>query len=143
MYQGIFVELSKVHIDKVVAEYLRAWAEQDPDLIPGIFTEDATYQEGGFAEPMLGVASIRSYWQKKVVESQDNITCRHLLTSVDQETGRVTVKWEAEFDDRDDGFRKRIMEVALLTFEDGRISSLEEYWTSQKIRPLDQQQLPG
>jgi ketosteroid isomerase-like protein len=139
----MFVELSKVHIDQVVAEYLRAWTARDPDLIPGIFTEDATYQEGGYTEPMLGVASIRSYWQKKVVESQDNITCRHLLTLLDKETGRATVKWEAEFDDREDGFHKRIMEVALLTFEDGRISSLEEYWTSQKIRPLDQRQLPG
>ena len=40
---------------------------------------------------------------------------------------------EATFDDVDEGVRKRMKEIAVLTFEGGLISSLREYWASEEL----------
>lgn len=45
-------------------------------------------------------------------------------------------EWEARFDDRADGVRKRMREVAILEFEGRLIASLREYWSSEVIGQL-------
>lgn len=129
------MQLDKIHIEHVVDVYLTAWVQQDPQLIETIFAADASYQEGGLAEPIFGLAGIQSYWQKKVVESQANIDCKHLTTYIDGKT--AIVEWEAQFDDLVDGFRKNLREIAILEFDADRISMLREYWSSQKMHRLD------
>lgn len=128
------MELSKVDVEKIVDVYLRAWTSQDPELACSIFTDNASYREGGFAEPMLGSATIRSYWQKKVVEGQHDISCERLNVYLDANT--AIVEWQAEFDDLEDLVRKRIREVAIIEFEGELISSLREYWSSQRLSNL-------
>ena len=43
---------------------------------------------------------------------------------------------KAEFDDLAQGVRKRMQEIAVLTFEEGLISSLREYWASEHLDEL-------
>ncbi|WP_409428978.1 nuclear transport factor 2 family protein [Mycobacterium sp. SMC-11] len=111
--------------------YLRAWTQQDPELIVTIFTDDATYHERVLGEPIRTRAGIRDYWQRKVVEGQANIDARllNLYTATDGST--VIAEWEATFDDRVQNVRKRMREVAILEFAGERISSLREYWASE------------
>jgi hypothetical protein len=45
----------------------------------------------------------------------------------------VIAEWEAEFDDLTQGMRKRMREIAVLTFGGGLITSLREYWASEQI----------
>jgi len=113
--------------------YLRAWTEQDPELIVTIFTDDATYHERVLGEPIRTRAGIRDYWQHKVVEGQANIDARllNLYTATDGTT--VIAEWEATFDDRVQNVRKRMREVAILEFAGERIASLREYWASAVI----------
>ncbi|MEB3020724.1 nuclear transport factor 2 family protein [[Mycobacterium] crassicus] len=113
--------------------YLRAWMQQDPDLIVTIFTEDAIYHERVLGEPIRTRAGIRDYWQTKVVEGQGDIDARllNLYTATDGIT--VIAEWEATFDDRVQGRRKRIREVAILEFAGERIASLREYWASEVV----------
>ncbi|MDD7814876.1 nuclear transport factor 2 family protein [Mycolicibacter sinensis] len=113
--------------------YLRAWMQQDPALIVTIFTDDATYHERVLEEPIRTRAGIRDYWQSKVVEGQANIDARllNLYTATDGTT--VIAEWEATFDDRVQGHRKRMREVAILEFAGERIASLREYWASEVI----------
>lgn len=40
-------------------------------------------------------------------------------------------EWQAEFDDLAQGMRKRMQEIAVLTFQGDLISSLREYWASE------------
>lgn len=126
--------LTKQEARKVLDTYIRAWEGQDPDLIVTIFTESATYHERVLQEPIPNRKAIRGYWQSKVVESQANIRVQLLNVYLDDET--VIAEWEAEFDDVVKGVRKRMREIAVLTFESGLISSLREYWASEQIGAL-------
>jgi ketosteroid isomerase-like protein len=116
---------------EVIDTYIRAWTGQDPDLIVTIFTENATYHERVLQAPIPDREAIRRYWQEKVVKSQANIKCELLSMYVDGDT--VIAEWLAEFDDLAEGVRKRMREIAVLTFEGRLISSLREYWASEQI----------
>jgi nuclear transport factor 2 (NTF2) superfamily protein len=123
--------LTKQQVHEVLDVYIRAWETQDPDLICTIFTDRATYHERVMGEPIRGRDGIRAYWQSKVVKEQANITCELLNLYLDD--GTAIAEWEAEFDDTAQQVRKRMREVALLTFNGPLISSLREYWASQVV----------
>lgn len=123
--------LTKRDAREVIDTYIRAWESQNPDLIVTIFTPSATYHERVLQEPIPDRKAIRDYWQSKVVESQANIRVQLLNVYLDGET--VIAEWLAEFDDIAEGIRKRMREIAVLTFEGGLISSLREYWASEQI----------
>jgi uncharacterized protein (TIGR02246 family) len=123
--------LTKQQVREVLEVYIRAWEDQDPDLIVTIFTEGATYHERVMGEPIRGRDGIRSYWQTKVVGTQANITCELLNLYLDD--GTVIAEWEATFDDTAQQVRKRMREVALLTFNGSLIDSLREYWASEEL----------
>jgi hypothetical protein len=125
------VTLTKQDVRTVIDVYIRAWVEQDPDLIETIFTDMATYHERIFEAPIRDRYGIREYWKAKVVESQANIKCELLSLYLDGNT--AIAEWEAEFDDLVQNVRKRIREVAILVFEGRLIASLREYWVSQQV----------
>lgn len=125
------MSLSKQQVRQVLAVYIQAWETRDPALILTIFTEGATYHERVLQAPIRGHDGIKAYWQSKVVGSQANIKCELLNLYIDD--GTAIAEWEAEFDDTAQATRKRMREVALLTFEGLRISSLREYWASEEL----------
>src|SRR5947209_20406047 len=116
------MELTRQYVQDVVDTYIQAWVEKDPDLIVTIFTDGATYHERVLEAPIESREGIRQYWQTKVVDSQDRITCKLLSLFLDGNT--AIVEWEAEFDDLAQGVRKRMREVAILVFEGHLIASL-------------------
>jgi ketosteroid isomerase-like protein len=125
------MEPTKQDVLGVIDTYIRAWVEQDPDLIVTVFTETATYHERVLDDPIRGHAGIRAYWQTKVLRSQRNITCTLLHLYLDGNT--AIAEWQAEFDDVEQQVRKQMREIAVLVFEGNRISSLREYWASKAI----------
>jgi hypothetical protein len=131
------MELTRQDVQDVVDTYIRAWVEKDPDLIVTIFTDAATYHERVLEAPIENQEGIHRYWQTKVVESQDRITCKLLSLFLDGNT--AIVEWEAEFDDLAQNVRKRMREVAILVFEGKLIASLREYWSSEKLANLSPQ----
>jgi ketosteroid isomerase-like protein len=113
--------------------YLRAWTNQDPELIVTIFTPDATYHERVLEEPIRTLAGIKEYWQTKVVKDQANIEAR-LLNLYRADNGTTAIaEWEATFDDLVKGDRIRMREVAILEFAGDKIASLREYWASERL----------
>jgi uncharacterized protein (TIGR02246 family) len=123
--------LTKQQVREVLDVYIRAWEDQDPALIVTIFTEGASYHERVMGEPIRGRDGIRAYWQTKVVGTQANITCELLNLYLDD--GTAIAEWEATFDDTAQQVRKRMREVALLTFDGSLIDSLREYWASEEL----------
>jgi ketosteroid isomerase-like protein len=123
--------LTRQDAREVIDTYIKAWESQDPDLIVTIFTPDATYHERVLKDPIPDRDAIRRYWETKVAREQANITCELLSLYLDGTT--VIAEWEARFDDLAKGARKRMREVAILTFEGRLISSLREYWASEVI----------
>ncbi|UQX13440.1 nuclear transport factor 2 family protein [Candidatus Mycobacterium methanotrophicum] len=120
-------------VNETIATYLKAWVEQDPDLIVTIFTEDATYHERVLQEPIRTLAGIRHYWQTKVVTEQANIDARLLNLYLADNGTTAIAEWEATFDDLVTGCRKRMREVAILEFRGNLIASLREYWASENL----------
>ena len=127
--------LTREHAREVLATYIKAWETRDPSLIVTIFTPGATYHERVMGDPIPDREAIRRYWQSKVVGEQANIRCELLSMYLDGET--VIAEWLAEFDNVHQGVRKRMREIAVLTFEDGLISSLREYWASETVGVLE------
>jgi len=125
------VTLTKQEVRGVLDVYIRAWTEQDPDLIATIFADEASYHERVLEAPIVSRDGIKAYWQTKVVESQANIKCELLNLYLDGET--AIVEWEAEFDDLAQNVRKRMREVAIVVFDGHLIESLREYWASQEV----------
>ena len=128
--------LTKDEVREVVATYIKAWETQDSELICTIFTPSATYHERVMADPIPDRAAIAEYWESKVVGAQANIRCELLALYVDAEESTAVAEWMATFDDLAKGVRKRMRETAILTFEDGLISSLREYWASDVVAQL-------
>lgn len=85
-------------------------------------------------EPIPDRAAIREYWQTKVVAAQANIRCTVLNVYLDGST--AIAEWKAEFDDLAQGLRKRMLEIAVLDFRDGKIAALREYWSSETVGEL-------
>lgn len=126
--------LTREQARTVLDTYIRAWETQDPGLIVTIFTPSATYHERVLQDPIPGRDAIRRYWQEKVVRSQANIKCELLNLYLDGTT--VIAEWQAEFDDLAQNVRKRMREIAVLTFDGTLISGLREYWSSERIGPV-------
>jgi ketosteroid isomerase-like protein len=127
--------LTREDVRETLKTYIRAWEGQDPDLITTIFTQDATYHERVLDTPIRSRDAIRDYWQSKVVGSQARITVSLLSLYLDGDT--AVAEWQAEFDDTRQGIRKRMIEIAVLKFQDGRIASLREYWAAESLGELN------
>ena len=119
----------------VLATYICAWETQDPALIVTIFTPAATYHERVLEAPIPDRDAIRRYWESKVVGAQANITCRLMSLYLDGDT--AIAEWVAEFDDMAQGLRKRMREIAVLTFDGHLIASLREYWASETVEQME------
>lgn len=128
------MELTKQDVREVLDVYIRAWQQQDPDLIVTIFTENATYHERVLEAPIPNREAIRKYWETKVVAAQANIKCELLNLYLDGAT--AIAEWEAEFDDVVQGVRKRMREIAVLDFDGRQIAALREYWSSERVSEL-------
>jgi ketosteroid isomerase-like protein len=124
-------ELSKATLRAALDVYKNAWEQQDSELILTIFTRDAVYHERVLQEPIRGHEGIAAYWREKVVKGQGRISFTLLKTYIDGSTG--IAEWEVHFDDLVQRKRKRMKEIALLEFVEGKIASLREYWTSEVI----------
>lgn len=122
-----------MNVAATIDTYLKAWVDQDPDLIVTIFTDDATYHERVLQEPIRTRAGIRDYWQHKVVTEQANIDARLINLYLADSGTTAIAEWEATFDDLVKGHRKRMREVAILEFRGDLIASLREYWASETI----------
>ena len=130
--------LTREHARAILGIYIRAWETQDPDLICTIFTPAATYHERVLGDPIPDRDAIRAYWETKVVRDQANISCELVDFYVDTERDTLIAEWEARFDDLVKGERKHMKEIAVLTFKDGLVSSLREYWASERHGVLNQ-----
>jgi ketosteroid isomerase-like protein len=110
---------------RIMDAYKRAWEELDPALVVTVFTDDATYQEDPFSEPMAGREAIRAYWQG-AADTQREVcfAWRPLLSA-----GALhLVEWDAAFTRTASGRRVELRGVMLLELRGGRIARFREFW---------------
>lgn len=121
--------MNKEHVTALLKIYGDAWVTRNPNLIVSIFTEDATYHDPH--EPLnQGIDAICSYWGRKVVGEQTDITFELRNVWIDGDT--AIAEWKAEFTDIKKNLRVHLDEIAILGLKDGKFSSLREYYKSTK-----------
>lgn len=59
-----------------VERYRQAWEQADADAVVELFTADASYRSSVFAEPSVGSAAIRAYWQRATGTQSSDIRVR-------------------------------------------------------------------
>lgn len=112
-------------------DYGRAWETRDADLVVTLFTEDATYQETPFVEPMRGRAAIRDYWERAVVRTQEQVQFGFEILSLGEAS--ALAHWQASFVRIRTKSEVKLDGVFLLTFDDqGRCRTLCEWWMKQE-----------
>ena len=121
--------MNKEHATKLFETYGHAWETRDPDLILTIFTPDASYDDPH--EPKnMGHEGIRAYWVSKVIGEQKDIHFKLLHVWIDGDT--VIAEWDADFIDTKRNLHIQMTEVAIFGTQDGKFSSLREYYKSIK-----------
>jgi ketosteroid isomerase-like protein len=106
--------------------YGRAWESFDGDAWVALFTEDASYREEPFEEPLVGHLALRAYLLEAAQSQRDvEFTVeRHWVVPP-----TVLAAWHASFVRRSTGARVRL--AGFLTMEvapDGRIGRFREWW---------------
>ena len=111
--------------------YGRAWETRDPEAVIELFTEDATYQETPFSEPMRGRQAIHEYWAEKVARSQEQVSfgCEILAAAGDAGIAH----WWASFVRTRSRTRVKLDGIFLLSFDSpDRCRALREWWVRQE-----------
>ena len=120
--------ITKKFVKKILD--IEEWVNQDADKILTIFAKNATYHERVLGKPFKGHKQIRKYWQSKVVKEQSNIKFKLLDLFID---GNIAIaEWDASFNSNIEKARIHIREVAIIEFHNNKVSSLREYWHSER-----------
>lgn len=111
--------------------YGRAWESRDPEAVAELFSDDATYQETPFLEPMRGRSAIREYWALKVERAQERPQFSFEILTVSGNTG--IAHWQASFVRIASRAKVKLDGIFLLTFDpDNRCRQLREWWVKQE-----------
>ena len=110
---------------RIMETYGRAWETRDADLVLTIFTEDATYHENPFHEPIRGHDSIRRHWEGATGAHRDVAFRWQLVTAVGE---LRVIEWQAEFTRNPPGHRMELRGMMFLELRGERIARLREYW---------------
>jgi uncharacterized protein (TIGR02246 family) len=112
----------------------RAWETRDAALAADLFTDDATYQENPFGEPLRGRPAIFDYWAALPREQQD-IRVRLEIVEVTANTG--IARWTATFVRIPSGQRAHLEGVFVASFNDNttRAHAFREWWHARDERP--------
>jgi ketosteroid isomerase-like protein len=115
---------------ETMQSYGKAWEGQNPDALIALFTEDGTYQEKPYLEPMQWHDAIRAYWIQYPVSDQRNITFTLWKCNVVEDT------WYAErvarFDQIESWLSIELYWIMIITMKEWKIATLREYWHSKK-----------
>lgn len=112
-------------MDELLLTYGRAWESRDAELVLTLFTDDASYQESPWSQPMVGKDAIRQYWLP-VTSTQREIHFE--LGDVHICHDRVYAEWRCRYLRTTSGKPFELRGILILELRDGRIARLHEYW---------------
>ena len=123
--------------DTAFAEWLEgyrtAWEQRDPALAAALFTEDASYRETPYDEPMQGREAIRDYWAR-VVAGQKDVRFTYEIFACAGAEG--VCRWHAAFTGVPGGEAINLDGIFRCRFADQRhVDRLEEWWHIRIVPP--------
>lgn len=118
-------EARSAALERILEEYRRAWETGDAELAASLFTEDATYQENPFSEPLAGREAIRRYWGQATASHRE---VRFRWKRLGSAGNLNFVEWDCEFLRADGGRKLELRGVMLIELRGGRIANFREFW---------------
>ncbi len=115
---------------EVMARFL--WpclGDQNPEAAGVLFTEDASYQESPYDEPMRGRSAIVEYWSH-VPRTQEDIHFNYGIVALTSHV--ATVHWTASFTRTPSKAKVKLDGIFLLNFEGNHCRSLREWWVKRE-----------
>jgi len=111
-----------------VAAYERAWRSAGTGALTGLFTPDATYQQGPYDEPVTGLPAIARMWEAERAGPAEVFRMTSEVVAVDGDTAVVRVEvWYG------DPVQQEFRDLWVIRFAaDGRCAAFEEWWFSPK-----------
>jgi hypothetical protein len=106
-----------------VAEYERAWRSAGTGGLAGIFTADATYQQGPYDTPLRGLAAIEGMWEAERDGPDEVFGMTSSVVAVDGST--AVVRAEVVYGDP---VAQEFRDLWVIRFAaDGRCTAFEEW----------------
>jgi uncharacterized protein (TIGR02246 family) len=106
--------------------YKQAWETRDPEAAANLFSEDATYHETPFEDPMRGRQGIRDYWSD-VTRYQEGIEFSYEVLAI-TETGGI-VHWRSGFTRLTTNSAVELDGIFLVKLDaDGKCTEFREWW---------------
>jgi ketosteroid isomerase-like protein len=116
-------------LTRVMADYACARETRDAALVLALFTQDATYQENPFSEPMAGRAAIRNYWEGATRQHRDV----HFQWDIVGSSGDLRViTWSCSFCRADLAGSFELRGIMLLEFRGEHIFRFRECWVRRQ-----------
>lgn len=116
--------------DAWVSALGRAWETRDARAAAALFTEDASYQEDAFGEPMRGRDAILAYWSE-VPTTQENIEFGYEVIIFSGDVG--IAHWWASFRRIPSGAPVKLDGVFAATMgAQNRCRVFREWWQKQE-----------
>lgn len=111
------------HVARWIAAYEAAWRAPGTEALAGIFTPDATYRQGPYDEPVVGLPAIGRMWEAERHGSDEVFRMTSDIIAVDGATAVVRVEvWYGE------PVTQEFRDLWLARFAaDGRCASFEEW----------------
>ena len=116
-------------VSRWLAAYEAAWRAPGTDQLADVFTEDASYRQSPYTEPLVGLAAIGQMWDAERDGPNEVFTMAAEVVAVDEPTAVVRV--EVRYGNP---VRQEYRDLWVLRLGgDGRCSWFEEwpYWPEQ------------
>ena len=75
-----------------IAAYERAWRTPGTDTLGELFTDDATYRQGPYDEPVAGLAAIRRMWEAERSRPDEVFRLTSEVVAIDGATAVVRLE---------------------------------------------------
>jgi uncharacterized protein (TIGR02246 family) len=127
---GRLTTMDRRQVGDWVAAYERASRDPDTDVLATIFTPDASYLQGPYREPVIGLPAIARMWEAEREGPDEVFTMTGEVVAVEDDTAVVRVEvWYGE------PVNQEYRDLWIVRFaEDGRCKSFEE-WPFAPTRP--------
>jgi len=115
--------------------YERAWRAVGTDHLAALFTEDATYRQGPYRDPVRGLAAIARMWDDERQGPDEVFTMTSEIVAVEHDT--AVVRLQVGYGDP---VEQEYRDLWIMHFAgDGRCREFEEwpFWPSRDVVPPD------
>jgi uncharacterized protein (TIGR02246 family) len=112
-----------------LAAYETAWRTAETESLAGIFTDDASYIQSPYGEPVAGLDAIRRMWDEERAGPDETFTMTTEIVAVDGST--AVVRAEVRYGDP---IHQEYRDLWIIRLgDDGRCSRFEEwpYWPGE------------